>query len=278
MKTTLFVILLCAFGLLLLPVSCEERSVNQDIVTDWDAVKNIISKYPSFFRLGYFDTQPDTLHAFFREIESSHADIEEGSQFHDGDPDYINLAWIDSLIGEFHYDSAGESYEKPIVFKTRTRAYLERWGTVYDPDMGWVLRRVSGTVISSSPTASRDIDELHIVSDGVDVYIYGPQMDTPVNKDSTLAFGKGKQVTFIVEPRDTTDFLFLHVKEGEKYRKIPFVREEEETFSASWTTIEDLAPGKQYYQAIVDLVSRETLVNDTTAYDAKAWGIVYRIE
>ncbi|MGB2981367.1 MAG: hypothetical protein WBC77_08975, partial [Candidatus Zixiibacteriota bacterium] len=91
-------------------------------------------------------------------------------------------------------------------------------------------------------------------------------------------FGRGKQVTFIVEPADTTESLFLHVKEGEEYQKIPFVREGEGSFAASWTTIEDPKPGKHYYHAIVDLVSRESFASDTTGYEFKAWGIVYRIE
>ncbi|MGB2990949.1 MAG: hypothetical protein WBC98_13430, partial [Candidatus Zixiibacteriota bacterium] len=187
------------------------------------------------------------------------------------------LTWSDSLIGKLHYDSSGHPHEKPIVFKTRTKAYFERWGNINDPNLGWLLRRVSGTVIISID-GSREIDELQIVSEGIDTFIYEPGMVLLVNKDSTIEFGRGKQVTFIVEPADTTDSLFLHVKEGEEYQKIPFVREGEGSFAASWTTIEDPKPGKHYYHAIVDLVSRESFASDTTEYEFKAWGIVYRIE
>jgi hypothetical protein len=256
-------------------VSCEKRTFTPG-VTDWDGVKAIISRYPTIFRLGFFDTEPDT-QSFYREITSSYADIEEG-EFTPGDPDHITLTWTDSLTGKLHYDSSGHPHEKSIVFKTRTRAYFERWGYINDPNRGWVLRRISGTVINSSPATSRDIDELHIVSDGVDVYVYQPGVDTLVTKDSTLAFGKGKEVTFTVEPGDTSDFLFLHVKEEEEYQKIPFVSNGDETFTASWTTTDDPEPGKPYYHAIVDLVSRESVAADTTEYDFKAWGIVYRIK
>jgi hypothetical protein len=274
MRRALLALLVCLLVLCLFQASCEKRTVTPG-VTDWDAVKAIISQYPTIFRLGFFDTELDT-QFFYREITSSQADIEEGELF-EADPDYITLTWSDRLIGKLHYDSSGHPHEKPIVFKTRTRAYFERWGNINDPNLGWLLRRISGTVISSID-GSREIDELRIVSEGVDTFIYAPAMNALVNKDSTIAFGKGKQVTFMVEPADTTDSLFLHVKEGEVYQKIPFVSNGDETFTASWTTIENPKPGKHYYHAIVDLVSQESFASDTTEYEFKAWGVVYRIK
>ncbi len=274
MRRALLALLVCLLVLCLFQASCEKRTVTPG-VTDWDAVKAIISQYPTIFRLGFFDTELDA-QFFYREITSSQADIEEGELF-EADPDYITLTWSDRLIGKLHYDSSGHPHEKPIVFKTRTKAYFERWGNINDPNLGWLLRRVSGTVISSID-GSREIDELQIVSEGIDTFIYAPAMNALVYKDSTIAFGKGKQVTFMVEPADTTDSLFLHVKEGEVYQKIPFVSNGDETFTASWTTIESPKPGKRYYHAIVDVVSRESVASDTTEYEFKAWGIVYRIK
>lgn len=274
MRRALLALLVCLLVLCLFQASCEKRTVTPG-VTDWDAVKAIISQYPTIFRSGFFDTELDT-QFFYREIISSQADIEEGELF-EADPDYITLTWSDSLIGKLHYDSSRHPHEKPIVFKTRTKAYFERWGNTGDPNLGWLLRRVSGTVINSMD-ATREIDELQIVSEGIDTFIYEPGMVLLVNKDSTIAFGKGRQVNFMVEPADTTDSLFLHVKEGEEYQKIPFAREGEGSFSASWTTTEDPEPGKHYYHAIVDLVSQESFASDTTEYEFKAWGIVYRIE
>jgi hypothetical protein len=274
MRPTLLLAFACLLILCLFQASCEKRTTGP-VVTDWDAVKQIISQYPSLFRLEFFDTEPDT-DSFYREITSGHADIQQG-EFHDADPDYINLTWSDSLTGKLHYDSSGQAHQKPIIFKTRTEAYFERWGNINDPNLGWLLRRVSGTVINSTD-GSREIDELRIVSEGVDTLIYESRVMSLVNKDSTIAFGKGKQVTFIVEPADTSDSLFLHVKETEEYQKIPFVREGEGSFSASWITIDDPGPGKHYYHAIVDLVSQESLAADSTRYQFKAWGIVYRLK
>jgi hypothetical protein len=274
MRPTLLLAFACLLILCLFQASCEKRTTGP-VVTDWDAVKQIISQYPSLFRLEFFDTEPDT-DSFYREITSGHADIQQG-EFHDADPDYINLTWSDSLTGKLHYDSSGQAHQKPIIFKTRTEAYFERWGNINDPNLGWLLRRVSGTVINSTG-GSREIDELRIVSEGVDTLIYESRVMSLVNKDSTIAFGKGKQVTFIVEPADTSDSLFLHVKETEEYQKIPFVREGEGSFSASWITIDDPGPVKHYDHAIVDLVSQESLAADSTRYQFKAWGIVYRLK
>jgi len=274
MRRALLTAFSCLLILCLFQAGCEERSTGP-VITDWDGVKQIIAQYPSIFNMGLFDVEPDT-ESFYREITSSCADIRQG-EFHDTDPDYITLTWSDSLTGQLHFDSSGQAHEKPIVFKTETKAYFERWGNINDPNLGWLLRRVSGTIMSSMD-GSREIDELHIVSEGIDTFIYEPGMTLLVNKDSTIEFGKGKQVTFIVEPGDTTDSLFLHVMETGEYQKIPFVREEGETFSASWTTIDDPGPGRHYYHAIVDVVSQESLAADSTDYDATAWGIVYRVE
>jgi hypothetical protein len=274
MRRTLSLAFACLLVLCLLQAGCEKRTAGP-VITDWDAVKQVIAQYPSIFRLGFFDVEPDT-ESFYREITSSYADIRQG-EFHDADPDYITLTWSDSLIGRLHYDSSGQSHQKPIVFKTQSEAYFERWGNVNDPNLGWLLRGISGTMISSTD-GSREIDELHIVSEGIDTFIYQPGMAVLVNKDSTIEFGRGKLVTFIVEPADSTDSLFLHVKEGEMYKKIPFEREGEGSFSASWITIQDPGPGRYYYHVIIDLVSQESLAADSTDYDAAAWGIVYRVE
>ncbi|UCB51744.1 MAG: hypothetical protein JSV10_07085 [Candidatus Zixiibacteriota bacterium] len=275
MRRTLLLASVCLLMLCLFQASCEKRTVGP-VVTDWDAVKEIVSRYPSVFRLGFFGTEPDT-ESFYREITSSYADIEEGELFN-AEPDYIILTWGDSLLGKLHYDSSGQSHEKPIVFKARTRAYFERLGTINDPDLGWLLRRISGTIMNSPAETTQAILELRVASEALDTVIWESRMKDLFGIDSTLVFGKEKQVTFVVEPADTTDSLFLHVREGEAYQKIPFVRVGEETFSASWTTTDSPEPGRHYYHAIVDLVSQESLAADSTEYEFKAWGIVYRIK
>ena len=275
MRRTLSLAFVCLLAFCLLQASCEERTTGP-VITDWDVAKEVISQYPGVFRLGFFDTEPDT-ESFYRETSSARVDIEEGKIF-DGEPDYMTLTWTDSLIGRLHYDSSGHPDVKPIVFKTRTWAYFERLGTVNDPNLGWHLRRFSSTIMNSPPETTKAILDLRIVSEEVDTSIWGLRIKGLFGKDSTLVFGRGKKVAFTVEPTDTTDSLFLHVKEGEEYEKIPFEREGEGSFAASWITIDNPGPGRHYYHAIIDVVSQESLAADSTEYQFKAWGIIYRIE
>ncbi|MGB8656271.1 MAG: hypothetical protein WCE90_00620 [Candidatus Zixiibacteriota bacterium] len=263
-------------------IGCEKRSV-QPHQTDWDAVKAIISDNPEVFSLGFYDTAPDTL--FYREITQSIGDIDTGRYVQTPAEDllhldpffpYIILVWGDSLKGTFHYRLNGKPYQKPISSKSRTNAYFEKWGDDYDPYLGWLFKQLSGTVINSDKT-TRHPSTLNVVSEGVDVIITEPTLLKLVKRDSTLIFEKGRQVTFTIDPIDSTDFLFLHVKEGQTYQKIPFTSIGGGKFSASWTTTTDPEIAKGYHQAIVDLVSRQSVTDTTSKYDSKAWGVIYRI-
>jgi hypothetical protein len=279
MRKALILLILLLMSLPFFQISCEEKTV-QSKETDWDAVKSIISEYPEVFDLGFFDTEEDTL--FYQEIKQNNPDIEEGwfskaddtLQFYD----YITLIWGDSLKGTFHYDFNGETREKSISSFALSNAYFER--RMYNPSVhrGWVLRKFSGTVINSVGT-TRGITSLTIISEGVDVDLDESALKKLVHKDSTLVFGQGKLVMFIIEPStDTSDFFFLHVKEEDSYQKIPFTNNGDKTLSASWTTTADPEKAEGYKHAIVDVVNRESVTDTTAKYDSKAWGIIYRIK
>jgi hypothetical protein len=276
-------LLMLAVILLLSQTACEKKTVNPKL-THWDAVRTIISENPEIFQLGFFDTQSDTL--FYREITESDADIEEGilveeDTAHSGpDPFFpnITLTWGDTLKGKFHYRWNGSWREKAIKSISLTKGFFERWGDNSDPNLGWTLQKFSGSVISSVPTTKHP-SILYVISSGVNDTITEPKLFALVKKTEVLAFGKGQPVTFIVEPAsDTSDFIFLHVEEGQGYQKIPFVNNGDETLSASWTTTSDPDPDRRYYHAVVDIVSRESVIDTLAEYDSKAWGIIYKIQ
>lgn len=279
MKSKLFSAILFTIFLLILVLDCEKRSVTP-ATTDWDAVKSIIAQYPDIFASVVFGTEADTF--FYREITSSNADIEEGT-IHEADPnhlfDYITLSWGDSLKGVFHYRLNGKSYQKPINSIALTNAYFEKWGDSSDPYRGWLFKQVSGTVINSVGT-TRNIYTVNILSDGVDVILSEPYLLKLVKKDSTLIFDQGKLVILILDlpSADTSDFIFLYIKEGNTSEKIPFTNNGDGTMTASWTTTTDPAALDGYKHAIVDVLNGESVIDTTYKYDSKAWGILYRIK
>jgi hypothetical protein len=277
MRKTFFLLVISTLMVLLSQASCDKKTVTPG-QTNWDAVKAIVSQYPTVFRLGFFDTEPDTL--FYREITGNHADIEQGQLF-EADSlhlfDYITLTWGDSLRGKFHYNLNGRSYQKPIAAIALNDAYFEKWGYDSDPYRGWLLKQFSGTVVHSVGSTVR-LYTLEIESDQVDETLSEPILLRLVKKDSTLWFGMGKQVTFTIDPQDTSDFFFLHVKEGASYQEIRFANNGDGTLSAGWTTTSDPDLAQGYKHAIVDALSRESVTDTLAEYDSRAWGVIYRIK
>ena len=274
-------------ALFLFNLCCEKKTTKGGERTDWEAIKAIIYENPDIFLVDVFDTSENPI--FFREITSTNFDLKEGTPLLPPDSlhpfEYIYAPWEDSIKGVFHYFIDGKEYTKPIHAYSLMYAYFERWGEIYDTHRGWLLRKISGNVINSLNTNPRQLYTLRITSSGVDAVIDDSVILELVrfNKwwpdiDSTLHFSLGEKVTFTLEPKDTTDYLFLYIGEDGNFQKFPFLSNGNGTFSASWTTTNDSNVVKGYKHAFVDAISRDALTDTTVKYDSKAWGIIYRIK
>jgi hypothetical protein len=273
-KTLVFLALI----LIACQTSCEKKVV-VPLRPNWDEVKRIISERPDIFRLGIYDTEPDTL--FYREITANDPDILYGN-IHEANPSqlfdyYIDLQWSDIITGILHYHVNGKPYEKPFTTITLTDAYFEKWGSDSDPYRGWLLKKFSGTLMSAEGS-TKQINGVDIKSEGVDTSLVAWQLLNPVSAKNILAFSEGEQVTFTIDVADTSDFFFLHVKEGETYQKSRFTNNGNGTLSAGWTTTTDPNTAQGYKHAIVDVVSRESVTDTLSDYESNAWAIIYKIK
>jgi hypothetical protein len=265
-------------------LSCEKKTTQSGERTDWDAIKAIIGENPDIFLVDVFDAYKDTTvnPVFFREISSKNFDIKDGTAILPADTshlfEYAEVPWEDTIRGVFHYFIDGKEYTKSIYAYSVVNAYFERWGDVYDPHRGWLLKKISGNVIASVP--SHIIPPVvHITSKGVDTWFSESMVLNTVKKDSVLYFSSGEKITFTVDSEYISDvFLFLHTGEDGNFRKIPFVDNGDGTFSANWTTTSDPNIAKGYKHAFVDAISRDAVTDTTVKYDSKAWGIIYRIK
>ena len=281
MGKNLFMSVLLVIAAFLVNLRCEKKTTKSE--TRWDAIRAIINENPDIFLVDVFDTDKDTSvkPIFFRELTSRDFDLDSARRY-DADTlhyfDYIYAAWGDSMRGVLHYFIDGKEYTKSIYAHSVMGAYFEQWGDILDPHRGWLLKKISGNVIASVPTHIIP-PVVHITSEGVDIWVSESIVLNMVKKDSVLRFAPGKEVTFTVDSKDISDFfLFLHIGEDGNFRKIPFVDNGDETFSASWTTTSDPNISKGYKHAFVDAVSRDAVTNTTAEYDSKAWGIIYRIK
>lgn len=288
MGKNLFILHLLMLVLFMCNLSCEEKSTKGGEKTDFEAIKAIINENPDIFLVDVFDTHKDTLVSpvFFREITSRDFDLDTARRYPADSlhlVDYIHAAWGDNMKGILHYFIDGKEYTKSFSAHSVMHAYFEQWGEIYDTHRGWLLKKISGNVITSVDTISRQIYTLRITSSGMDtvlneIMVLNPvKMSNILNKDSTLHFGMGDTVTFTVEPKYSNNVLFLHVGEDGNFKKIPFVDNGDGTFSASWTTTSDLIIATGYKHAFVDVVSLDAITDTTKKYDSKAWGIIYRL-
>jgi hypothetical protein len=274
-------------ALFLFNLCCENKTTKGGERTDWEAIKAIIYENPDIFLVDVFDTSGNPV--FFREITSRNLDLKEGTPLSPPDSlhpfEYIYAPWEDSIKGVFHYFIDEKEYTKPIYAYSLMYGYFERWGEIYDAHRGWLLRKISGNVIKSLNTDPRQLFTLRITSSKLDTIIneIGILNLVRFNEcwpdiDSTLRFSLGEKVTFTLEPKDTTDYLFLYIGEDGNFQKFPFLSNGNGTFSASWTTINDSSVAKGYKHAFVDAISRDVVTDTTAKYDSKAWGIIYRIK
>jgi hypothetical protein len=290
MRKNLLVSVLLVVALFLFNLCCEKKTITSRR-PDFDEIRAIIYENPDIFLVDVFDTYKDTSvkPIFFREITSRDFDLDRAVRNDAKPPLYpfprIDAVWGDIMKGVLHYCIDGREYTKQIHAHSFMHAYFEQWGDAYDPYRGWLLKKISGNVIVSMDTSSRAFEKLHITSSTVDTVLYEYSVLNPTkfsrwspDKDTILRFGMGEEVTFTVQSRDTTDYLFLHVGEDGNFRKIPFLSNGDGTFSCSWTTTSDPGIAKGYKHAFVDAVSRDALTDTTTEYDSKAWGIIYRIK
>jgi hypothetical protein len=282
MGRDVFISALLAVVTLLLTLSCEEKTTTSVERTDFEAIKAIIYENPDIFLADVFDTDKDTLvdPIFFREISSRDFDLDSARRYQADSShlfDYIHAAWGDSIRGVLHYWVDGKEYTKSIYAHAVTGAYFEQWGDVLDPHRGWLLKKISGNVIVSADTTSRQLYTLHINSSRVDTVLNEIRILTPVKKDSTMYFGMGEKVTFTIDPKDTTDHLFLHIGEHGRFQKSRFNSNGDGTFSASWTTTDNPDIAKGYKHAFVEAISRVALSDTSAKYDSKSWGVIYRI-
>lgn len=279
--SALLMVVLSLFNL-----SCEKKTTTSRERTDFEAIKAIIYENPDIFLIDVFDTSVNS--AFYREITSRDFDLDSARRY-EADPSenfdyYIYAAWGDSIKGVLHYFIDGK-HTKSIYAHSVMGAYFEKWGYDSDTHRGWFLKKISGNVVTSVDTNSRELHSLHITSSGVDTVLYLHDILNLVkfnrwrhDRDSTLSFGMGEEVTLTVEPKDTMDYLFLHVGEDGNFQKIPFSSNGDGTFSASWTTTSDPNIAEGYKHAFVDAISRIAVSDTTAKYDSKAWGIIYRIK
>jgi len=257
---------------------------------DRDAIVDTITEdLPDVFNTQIIDlTVPDTTSlstAYWREIDRVGRRIAV-SFFYEGTPHEIPLAEVavlDSMFGYFHLLIIDTSYTPPIRLRVRKplkelatiQAKFEKWGEDKDPRKGWILTDISGVEIHSG-VSSRYLSSatLQALSVG-ELTLTGSQIRSArsINEVPELSFGES--VNLNATCGDSADIVFMHYDGSEDLTKRKMYPIGEKTFRGSFSTPQSAG----YYHVTVDIISLSTVTSqDTTVYDSRRWGILYKVD
>jgi hypothetical protein len=136
------------------------------------------------------------------------------------------------------------------------------------PHRGWKLVALSGVAIESAGT-TRAIRSVRVQARGVDQTI--TNVTDLVRVGALLNLPNESEVVVTVATGDATDSVFLHLRHDR--RRMELENHGDGTFSGHYMT----GPGRGPRHAVVDVLSQDTLYDDTAPYDNVAWGFTYLV-
>ncbi|MAF27256.1 MAG: hypothetical protein QF819_02130 [Gemmatimonadota bacterium] len=147
--------------------------------------------------------------------------------------------------------------------------YFERDRTLTgDRHRGWRLLSMSGVEIASEGS-TRQILSVRVQAGDLDETITSVGELIPL--EDVMRIAPDTDVTLTVDTGDSTDEVFLHVRRN--HQRSQFISNGDGTFTGMYHT--GMMPGPRH--AVVDVLSSDTLNDDTAAYDNIAWGYPYVI-
>lgn len=284
LSVSLILILIC------LAISGCPKKPTFPFYPDRDAIVDTITEdLPDVFNTQIIDlTVPDTTTsstAYWREIDRVGRRIAV-SFFYEGTPHEIPLAEVavlDSMFGYFHLVIEDTSYTPPIRLRVRKplkelatiQAKFEKWGEDKDPRKGWILTDISGVEIHSE-VSSRHLSSatLQALSVG-QLTLTGSQIRSARSISEVPELSLGESVNLNATCGDSADIVFMHYDGSGELTKQDMYPIGEKTFRGSFSTPQSAG----YYHVTVDIISLSTVSSqDTTVYDSRRWGILYKVD
>lgn len=257
---------------------------------DRDAIVDMITEdLPDIFNTQIIDlTVPDTTSlssSYWREIDRVGRRIVV-SFFYEGTPHEIPLAEVavlDSVFGYFHLVIEDSSYTPPATVRVKKplkelatiQAKFEKWGEERDPRKGWILTDISGVEIHSE-VSSRQLSSVALQALSVgELSMTASQIQNAQSINEVVGLSPGESVNLNATCGDSADIVFMHYDGSGELTKLKMYPIGEKTFRGSFSTPQSAG----YYHVTVDIISLSTVTSqDTTVYDSRRWGILYKVD
>lgn len=259
--------------------SCQKQDVDKDKA----AVQALVEGDTTHFNSG---TAGDSTEGPSLTAETTMGIWWRGPQTHDSAPvinvqvqgDSAWVSWHQHNYGEvFHWvktsDTTAVKWTKPLAESVQMNAVYKREGTTTDADRGWKLEKISLAYGVSETTSTVRIDSLRIHSSLHDVLVKDP-LNTYYSLDSLISFTPAETLTITLYTNVTDGYAWLHAFWGIFFLRLPFQDQGNGVFTGTWSA--EIIPGFRF--AIFDLMTKNTLMDETAPYDYNGWLLPYRIK
>jgi hypothetical protein len=260
--------------------ACKKQ---QDVDKDKAAVRALVEADTTHFSSG---TAGDSSENSLLADDTTMGIWWRGPQTHDSAPSIAVEVVGDSAWVAWHQHNYGEIYHwvkiatdtavkwtKPLQEAVQINGVYLRDGKDTDTDRGWKLKKISLAYGVSESVNTVRIDSLRIHSSLRDILIAGP-LDTYYPVDSLVTFTPGEQLTMTLYTNATEGYAWLHAFWTVFFVRSPFQDQGNGVYTGTWNA--QLWPGFRF--AIFDLMSKNTLMNETVPYDYNGWLLPYKIQ
>jgi hypothetical protein len=104
------------------------------------------------------------------------------------------------------------------------RTYLEKWGDDSEVHRGWLLKKVTGSEISTLPDAA-GFYRIKLTSPNSNYTLYPSSVTGLTPPKNILTLQSGDSLNFEIDPIDTMDVFYLDFWRGGRFYKRPFAKD-----------------------------------------------------
>jgi hypothetical protein len=246
--------------------SCKKQ---QDVDKDKAAVRALVEADTTHFNSGTAGDSSENSLAADDSIAAVEVEVEGDS---------ARVAWHQHNYGAVYHwvriaTDTAVRWIKPLQEAVQINGVYMREGKDTDADRGWKLKKISLAYGVSESVNTVRIDSLRIHSSLRDILIPGP-LDTYYWVDSLVTFTPGEQLTMTLYTNATEGYAWLHAFWTVFFVRSPFQDQGNGVYTGTWNA--QLWPGFRF--AIFDLMSKNTLMDETAPYDYNGWLLPYRIQ
>ena len=159
--------------------------------------------------------------------------------------------------------------QKPLEVDYSRTAIFKKTGEDVDDYRGWVLVKISGANVVSTPTFTVRMDSVHLMGANLDTTLTDPT--TLFDITNALSFTPGDSVDVTVYTNDNTALVYLHpFRLGGREK---FKNNGDGSYSGTW-----VIPSVDIHRVAFDLIQWETLYDDSYDHDSNIWVYPYKVQ